>query len=266
MFDSFIITFREGFEMALVVSLLLAATKGTTDSKKWILGGTGIGLVISLTLGVMALSSDFISSLIQNKITNFLILIFAATLIAYTVIWMKIQGRKMATDIKEKVNAGNAVKSLGLVALLTIVREGAEIVLFTLGLMANDNSIGTINIAIGALGGAVSAGIIGVMMYLGLIRVNISKVFNTFSFLMTFLAAGMYANAVSKLVKAKYLTLGSFQVWDTSAYFDHHSNPIALFAHVIFGYAEKPYMIQIITYIAALVIIFSMSSHISKKA
>lgn len=50
MFDSFIITFREGFEMALVVSLLLAATKGTTDSKKWILGELGLALLSHLRL------------------------------------------------------------------------------------------------------------------------------------------------------------------------------------------------------------------------
>ncbi|MDN3699915.1 FTR1 family protein [Vibrio artabrorum] len=70
MFASMTIVFREGLEMAIIVSLLLAATKEIAKSSKWILGGTGTGILISLLLAIIALNNATITALIEGKMTG----------------------------------------------------------------------------------------------------------------------------------------------------------------------------------------------------
>ncbi|GAM74427.1 high-affinity iron permease [Vibrio ishigakensis] len=102
-------------------------------------------------------------------------------------------------------------------------------------------------------------------MYLGLIRVNIAKVFDVFSVFMTFLSAGMAINAVSKLTAIDVIPAIIPQVWDTTPYFDHHSNWLALVMHVLLGYTEKPSLMQLIVYVAVLMTIFTMTKSVNRK-
>lgn len=104
MFASMTIVFREGLEMAIIVSLLLAATKDIPNRSRWILGGTGVGILISLLLAILALNNATITTLIEGKMTGGIILALSSILIGYTVIWMKSNGMKASQDIKASVN------------------------------------------------------------------------------------------------------------------------------------------------------------------
>ncbi|UJF20347.1 MULTISPECIES: FTR1 family iron permease [Gammaproteobacteria] len=264
MYSSMAIVFREGFEMVLIITLLLAASRQIAHSKTWIISGGITGVFASCLLAYAALSSETIHQLIEAKVTGAVILIFASGLIAWTVIWMRAQGKQLSSKLKESAQSETPLKTLTIVAFLTVIREGGEIVLFLLGL-ASQNDTSTHSIFLGSLVGAAGAIVVGILMYFGLIRVNISKVFNFFSVVMTFLSAGMMASAVSKLITAGKLPAIIPQLWDTSPYFDHHSNWFALVLHVIFGYTEKPSLLQLATYIIMLVAITLWAKRVNFK-
>ncbi|GAM59626.1 putative cytochrome [Vibrio ishigakensis] len=266
MFASLAIVFREGFEMVLVITILLAATRQVASAKKWILSGGTLGVLLSIMLAFAALSSDAIHSLLKAKLTGAFILIFASLLIAWTVIWMKSEGKKLSQKLSsiDLESAKSPLLSLAVVATLTVVREGSEVVLFLLGLVSQ-NDTSTQEILVGSSLGALGALVTGVLMYLGLIRVNIAKVFDVFAVFMTFLSAGMAINAVSKLTAIDVFPAIIPQVWDTTPYFDHHSNWLALVMHVLLGYTEKPSLMQLIVYVAVLVTIFTMTKSVNRK-
>lgn len=266
MFASMAIVSREGFEMVLIITLLLAATKQVKGASRWILmGGIG-GVLASILLASVALSNPFIASLLKAKLTGAIILIMASLLIAWTVIWMKSEGKRLSHKLSnlDISNAASPLLSLSLVAFLTVVREGSEVVLFLLGLMSQ-SSVSVHSIILGSVLGALEAIVIGVLMYFGLIHVNIGKVFDVFAVVMTFLSAGMAANAVSKLSSIGLVPSLIPQVWNTTPYFDHHSNWLALIMHVVFGYTEKPSLMQLIVYTSTLVVIFALSKKVNSR-
>ncbi|RYU68176.1 iron permease [Aliivibrio finisterrensis] len=268
MFASMTIVFREGLEMAIIVSLLLAATKDIPNRSKWILGGTGAGVIISVLLAILALNNATITTLIEGKVTGGIILALSSILIGYTVIWMKSNGMKASQDIKASVNDikenNKPLFSLSLVAFFCVFREGIEVVLFLLGLTSDSETTG-LSILSGSLIGAIGAIAAGVAMYFGFIKINLGKVFNFFAILMSFLAAGMAMNAVSKFTSAGIINPIINPLWNSSALLDHHSNWFALFIHVMFGYTEKPSLAQLIAYVATLSILFVLTKNQTKK-
>ena len=268
MFASITIVFREGLEMAIIVSLLLAATKNIPNRSRWILGGTGAGILISLLLAILALNNATITTLIEGKITEGIILALSSILIGYTVIWMKSNGIKASQDIKVSVNDikqnNKPLFSLSLVAFFCVFREGIEVVLFLLGLTSDGETTG-LSILSGSLIGSVGAIAAGFAMYFGFIKINLGKVFNFFAVLMSFLAAGMAMNAVSKFTSAGLIDPIISPLWNSTALLDHHSNWFGLFILVMFGYTEKPSLTQLIAYVATLSILFVLTKNQTKK-
>jgi high-affinity iron transporter len=254
--------------MAIIVSLLLAATKDIPNRTRWILGGTSIGIIVSPVLAITALNNDTITTLIEGKVTGGVILALSSILIGYTVIWMKSNGMKASQGIKESVvdikNSNKPLFSLSLVAFFCVLREGIEVVLFLLGL-TSDSQITGLSILTGSLVGSVGAIACGVAMYFGFIKINLGKVFNFFAVLMSFLAAGMAMNAVSKFTSAGIINPIINPLWNSTALLDHHSNWFGLFVHVIFGYTEKPSLAQLIAYVATLSILFVLTKNQTKK-
>lgn len=267
MFNSFIVVFREGFEMAIIISLLLASTQALAGAKKYILGGVAVGLGLSLSLGLVAANSSTLTHLIQSKVTSVIILFAVSALVASTVIWMRTQGRalnsKIATSLSNP-NIRSTYMSLATIATLTILREGGETVVFLITItMQGDTSKQAV--ALGGLLGAGAAFITGVLMYLGLLKVNIKKMFTFFSTIMSFLAAGLFAHGVAKLISLHWVNPIIPHLWDTSAVFNHHTNPLALLLHVAVGYTERPSLLEVLSYLAVLAVIWLLSKRVENS-
>ena len=85
-----VIVFREILEISLVIGVLIAATRGLKNRKKWIGIGLGMGIVGSI---VVAFFAEGISNAMEGmgqELFNATILILATILIGWTVVWMKI--------------------------------------------------------------------------------------------------------------------------------------------------------------------------------
>jgi high-affinity iron transporter len=258
MWGSMIVVFREVFEIAIILCVVLAATKGIPNRGKWINLGILGGTIAAALLGAATQTLSILAGPSNQQYFNAGILLTAVIMIGWTVIWMKRHSFTIVSDLKE---VGKAIslgeKPLHMLAIvigLAVMREGSEIVIFLYGMLA----AGQTTILGAIIGGLIGLGLgigFGFLMYNGLIRFSIKYLFQVTSALLTFIAAGMAANAAGKLVKAGLLPILTNSLWDTSSILPQHSI-VGRFFYILFGYQEHPNGMQGIFYIVTILTIF----------
>lgn len=255
MFPTATIVFREIIEVALVIGIVMAATRGLPGRVNLVLAGLGVGVLGSV---IIAFFTQSISQAIEGmgqEIFNAAVMFIAVGFLSWTVIWMKTHGRELAQNLKKvgaDVVAGN--KSIyiivGVVALATF-REGAEIALFTYGMTAS-GAFGVHEIVMGGIIGGIGGAIIGAMLYLGLLKAAQKHLFTVTSWMLIILTAGMAAQGANFLIAAGVLPPLHPQVWDTSAIISGNGF-IGETLKVLIGYTPKPTGMELVFYAAILV-------------
>ncbi len=266
MFSIAVVIFREVFEISIIVSVLLAATRGMVGRRRWISSGIALGALGSV---VLALFTEKLSGAMEGRaqeVFNACVLFAAAGMIAWTVIWMRVHGRHMADNLKR---IGRAVAenekplhTLAVVAGLAALREGSEMVLFTFGFVASGQSAW--QVTAGCVLGLLLGVFTGTALYLGLVKVSPKNLFSVTSFLLVFLAAGMVSQALLLLSSVGFVPEFGAAVWNTSSLLPE--NGIAgKFLHVLLGYCERPSGIQLAGYVLTLVLIFATGRALQKS-
>lgn len=253
MFPSFIVTFREVLEMALIIGVMLAATKGLVGRHRWVAIGFAGGIAGS---AVVAMFTETISNFaegIGQELFNALILFTASLIIGWTAIWMRVHAREMIAQIKEKggkIVEGDLPKiTLSAIIALAVLREGSEIVLFTYGMLASGKAVSSI--IAGSLAGLGAGTLLGGIIYLGLVKVPTKHVFQVTTWLLLFLTAGMASVGAKYLVAAGYFSSASYVLWDTS-WILSETSIMGQILHALLGYSAQPMAIQAIFYILTL--------------
>ncbi|HZP19917.1 MAG TPA: iron permease, partial [Bauldia sp.] len=85
-------------------------------------------------------------------------------------------------------------------------------------------------------------------------------IFSVTGWLITFLAAGMAAQAVFYLDQAGYLTILNQQAWDTSGILSQDSY-LGLFLHTLIGYADRPTVMQLVIYVAVIAAMMGLARY-----
>ncbi|MFQ5582262.1 MAG: FTR1 family protein [Mariprofundaceae bacterium] len=267
MVSSLIIVFREMLEMALVLGILLAATKGMPGTRRWIGGGTIAGLAGAVMVALMADVIEQAAAGIGERIFNAAVLAVAATLIAWTVIWMTQHGREMAARMQyigRSVSEGELPHTaLAVVASAAVMREGSEAVLFLFG-AAKAGHGDAISMLIGGSMGVVLGAAIGYAIYRGLLRIPTRYLFQVIGWLLILLAAGMASQAAGHLVKGGVLPALVQPLWDSSAWLPR-SEILGQLLHVLVGYDDKPSGMQFLIFIAAFVVIVIWQRQVQAK-
>jgi len=250
MLSTAIIVFREILEISLIIGVLLAATKGLTGRGRLVLAGLVAGILGS---GIVAFFAETISNAAEGmgqELFNAFVLIAAAILIGWTVIWMRRYGRTLKQHF-EKV--GGAVISgekplytLAIVVALSVLREGSEIVLFTYGVIAQGVNISAI--IMGSMAGLISGTAVGVALYYGLIRISPRALFSVTGWMLVLLACGMISQALGLLQVSDFIPVFLPNVWDSSRILSEQSF-LGGVLHVLVGYSSRPSIIQVIGYI-----------------
>lgn len=257
MLSALIIVFREVLEMAMVLGLLFAATRGVSKSRAWILAGAGLGVLGAL---LVAFFMEAMENSIEGAgefVFNAMVLFIAALLLAWTVIWMAKHGRKMREQLRQvgvSVAEGSVpVMSLMIVAFAAVMREGSEAVFFLFG--AAQTGQDSAAMLTGGLLGLASGGALGFLLYLGLVRIPMKHVFSVMGALLMLLAAGMASQAAMNLVLVDMLPPIVDTVWDSSWLLTEDSL-VGSVLHVLVGYDVQPSGIQLMVYVATLGLMF----------
>jgi len=257
MFTAAVIVFREVFEIAIIVSVILAATRQVAYRSLWIASGIGIGLIAVGIVACFAGTVVGIATKLGEHVFHALVLFTAAALISVSVVWMQQHGKQMASQMRElsqSINAGHLpLYSLTTVVALAVLREGSEVVLFLYGIFMAGQAT-PLDLVFGTISGTLLGIFTGVVMYFGLIRVPMKQLFSVSGWLLALLAAGMAAKAAGHLVAANILPALLNPLWDTSAVLSQHSL-IGRFLSILVGYQDHPAGIQVLFYVVTLALI-----------
>ncbi|EOW6613488.1 FTR1 family protein [Vibrio fluvialis] len=255
MLSSAIIVFREVLEAALIVTILMAATKGLPGRTRWIFGGVTAGLFGALAV---AFSAGAIASTFEGmgqELFNAVILLTAVLMLAWHNIWMSKHARELVAHLKQvssKVNEGSLpLYFLSVATGLAVLREGSEVVLFLYGVAAGGDS--GISLLTGGIFGVISGIIAGALLYFGLLRIPTHLLFKVTGWMILFLAAGLAASAAGYLMQAGILTAQA-PLWNSSSILSERSIAGQLL-HILVGYQARPTAIQLAFYLATLVLI-----------
>lgn len=259
MLGSAVIVFREVLEAALITGLVLAVTRGVPGRTRYVT----IGILAGLSGAVLlALFGDWIAPLAEGmgqELLNAGILSVAVVMLTWHLVWMKKHSIAFSQHIKQMgsriENGEHDASIIAVIIGLAILREGSEAVLFMFGLSAAGSS--AVGLLSGALLGLVAGVLVGVVVYFGLARVPLSKLFRVSGWLILLLTAGLAAQASSYLVQANLLPALGNQVWDTSQILSEQSL-LGQFLHIIIGYVAQPMGIQVLVYASTIVIVSTL--------
>lgn len=251
-----VVVFREILEIALIVGILVAATKNIPNRTKWIVAGAVVGMLGSLTL---AFFTDAISESLDGmgqEFFNGLILISASLMISWTVLWMQKHARSISGELKKlsaSIQEGQKpLYALAIVVFLSVLREGSEIVLFTYSSYISGVSL--TSIITGLVVGTIFGFLIGGALYLGIIKTFGKYFFLVTTWILVFLACGITASGIGFWVNAEFLPALGNPVWDSSAILSQ-STIVGKFLHIFLGYIDQPAGMQVVAYFLNLAIL-----------
>jgi high-affinity iron transporter len=252
MFQTSIIVFREILEVALVIGILAAATSGVRNRSWWIICGVILGIFGSV---IIAFFADNISESLQGRgqeAFNATILLIAALMISWTLIWMKKHAKEISGSLKKLgksvIDGEKSVTAILTVITLSTLREGTETVLFSYGLYSSGTSL--YEIIYGAGVGLLAGIIAGFGIYYGLLKTG-KYFFAVTSWMLILLTAGMVSNAFGFLVSGDFVPALKYPIWNSSFLISDDSIP-GLILHMLTGYISKPSGIQILAYLSTL--------------
>ena len=257
MIAALIIVFREVFEAGLIIGIVLAVTRAVAHRNRWIFGGVLAGVLAACVVAAFAGALSNLFAGMGQELFNAAILGVAVVMLTWHNVWMARHGKELAGEMaaagKAVVDGSKSLLALAVVVGVAVLREGSEVVLFLYGVIAGGDT--GWSVALGGFLGLALGSVVGVLTYLGLVRIPPRTLFATTTVLIALLAAGMAAQAVAFLEKANWLTAMDNVVWDSGWLLSDASLP-GKALHTLIGYTDQPTAMQLTVYLAILLVTF----------
>lgn len=257
MFGTGLIVFRETLEAALFVGILAAATRSVANRTRWLALGAALGVLGSLVLAAAMEQISNWANGVGQDVVNVTILSVALLMLAWHSIWVSAHAREMTEDARRLGNdAAEGMGSLWAVALavsMTVLREGAETVLFVAGL-ASGSAEGMGSLMLGAALGLMLGVAVGWLIYTGLGKVQPRRLFGITNVLILLLAGSLASQLARTLQQADWLHWLSDTAWDSSSLLTNDSL-LGMLLHGVVGYDASPSQLQVLFYVLSSVLI-----------
>jgi len=259
MFAAALIVFRESLEASLIISIMVAATRGIANRAQWIWGGIVAGLIGSALVASSMSAIANVADGMGQELFNAGILGLAIGMLAWHNIWMSAHGRQLALQIKSTAQAitnGHREHSvIFLVIALAVLREGSETVLFLYGVASSADN-GLRDTILGGGMGLTTGAMIAGLLYWGLLRIPVRLFFSATAMLVLLLAASMASQAARMLIQADLLPSLGAPLWDTSNALSQ-TTALGTILHALVGYEAQPAGMQVLAYVVILISIAS---------
>ncbi len=274
---SFLVTSRETLEATLVVGIVLAYLTKTNKHhyRKTVYYGIAFGILASLL-------SAFIFTIFAGgfegraeEIFEGITMLFASFLLTTMILWMMRQ-KHIARHIESKVSVEiekaeidmTYAYGLFLLVLIAVLREGVETVIF-LNAMKYASGVNFV----GGLLGVLTAIGVGYLFFTSTRKVNLKKFFNISSILLILFAAGLVAQGIHELQEAGVILYGAKELWNINPAVAvegvypllHEKGMVGSFLKGLFGYNGNPSLLEVLSYIAYLGIIFYLYRRIENS-
>lgn len=267
MLSTGLIVFREVLEIAMILGIVLSATRGLAGRAWWVFGGLAAGLAGSGLVALFAREISAAANGMGQELFNAGILFTAALLIGWTVVWMQGHARQMSAHLKK---VGQAVVSgalpqysLSLIVGLAMLRECSEIVLFIYGMSVSGEAAA--NIVAGTLGGLLLGAVMGVLLYYGMLKIPARHALKVTSWILILLVAGLTAQGANFLSQAGYFASLHQTLWDSS-WLLPENGIVGRILHTLVGYSAHPTEIQLIFYVGTFLLLATMVRQVKHQA
>ncbi len=264
MVPALLIMVREGFEAALVVSIVFAYLRriGRLDLGRSAWAGVAAAATLSILIGVVVHvtigSLDGAARLRAFAVVS----LAAAGVLTWMIFWMRSQSRAIKGDIEQHIDraittaadaaSGASIqRAVALVAFLAVLREGVEAALF---LIAAATTADGAQVTIGALIGLAIAIALGIGVYAGGRRLPMKTFFTVSGLVIIVFAAGLVARTVLFLQGSGDLGTLADNVYDlTGQPWLTQQTEFGKFLAAMFGWDPRPSIEQVVGWLGYIV-------------
>lgn len=199
MLPTFVITLREGLEAALIVGILGAflVKEGRRDTlpRMWL--GIAVAIALCTAVAVVLRVVDGRLPHREQEALETIVGLVAVAMVTYMIVWMRRHARGLKSALQssaaDALLTGSGV-AIAVMAFLAVLREGMETTVFLLAVFSDRQDPATAGA--GAVLGLVAAIAIGVALYRGGTRINLTRFFRATSLVLVAVAGGLMATAV----------------------------------------------------------------------
>src|ERR671926_1888997 len=250
---SYLIGLREGLEMVLVVSVLVAYLVKTGRRRQIPPVWAGVGAAVLVSVGFGWLLTFLSSSVLygpQHELFDAITSVVAVALVTWMIFWMRRTARKLSGELRGKLDGvGMGLAAVVGIAFLAVVREGLET---TLLFFASAQGATTAWPLVGLAGGLLTAVVIGSLLYAGAVRINLTTFFTVSGVLLVVVAAGIFKYGIHDFQEAGVLPGLDTLAFDISGVLDPNSWYGAAIAGM-FNITAAPTVLEMVAYAAYLV-------------
>ena len=256
MFPSFLLSLREGLEIALVIGIVSGALikTGRRELNAMVWAGALAAAVLSLAT---AIALHFFDAELEGRVEQVFegtTMLLAAGLLTWMIFWMQRNARNIKSNLEVSVRRTafqSGKTGLFLLAFLAVLREGIELALFLTAAALATNARQT---AAGALVGLAGAGFLGWLLFATTTRLDLGRFFQITGGLLILFAAGLVALSVHEFIETGWVPSIIEHVWDTNFLLNGES-ALGQVARALFGYNSAPSLAEILAYVTYFVAI-----------
>jgi len=255
---SFIITFREALEAALIVGIVAAYLRkvGHGEANRYLYLGAGSAVLLSVALAwvLQALYGGLTGP--YESLFEGLTALTAAGFLTYMIFWMTKNARSYRGQLEQKLEealTSGQLLGVAAVAFIAVFREGIETVLFLTAIFFIDPS-GT---ALGIVLGTTAVGLLSIAIVKGSYKLNLHSFFKYTSVILLVFAAGLVGFASHELAETAedlgwnlgFLGQEAFQIELSPTSLLHEDAPLGSLLSALLGYTLSPEWIRIAVYV-----------------
>lgn len=253
MLATLVIGLREGLEASLIVGIIAAFLSRAGKPLRPMWWGIGAALGLSIAVGVIleVISTDLPQS--QQEGMETIIAVVAVIFVTGMISWMNKHARNLKADLESSAASAlrdGTVWALAGMAFLAVLKEGFETSVFLLA--AFQSSTNAVAAGAGALLGVVISVLVGIGIYRGGIKLNLSRFFRVTGVFLVLVAAGLVLSALRTAHGAGWIALGQQTTVSLSWLAPSGSIQAALLTGVL-GIPADPRLIEVIGWVCYLV-------------
>src|SRR5262245_51794383 len=217
MLATLVIGLREGLEAALIVGIIAAFLRKNAKSLAAMWLGVALAVVLSIALGV---GLNLVEQALPQAAQEGMEAVIGAIAILFVtgmIVWMNTHARHLKRELEagaaEALSRASAY-ALASMAFLAVLREGFETSVFLLATFSAAQSAALA--AAGAIVGLLLAVFIGWGIYIGGLKINLSRFFRVTGAFLVLVAAGLAVTSLRAAHEAGWLNAGQQPTVDLS--------------------------------------------------
>ncbi|WP_433074978.1 iron uptake transporter permease EfeU [Dactylosporangium sp. CA-052675] len=246
----YLIGLREGLEITLVVSILVAflVKSGRRHLLRWAWAGVSTAALLAILVAALLQAGTAYLSGPNRELVDGIASLIAVVFVTFMIFWMRRMARQLAKELRGKLEDAIQVGPFAVagMAFLAVAREGLETaILFFAAAQGADTWQPVVGISLGVA----TSVVLGWLLYASALRINLTKFFTWTGALLVLVAAGIFKYGVHDLQEADVLPGRTDYAFDLTGVLP----PTSWYAELLrglFNFTPQPSVLETVVWIA----------------